>query len=436
MTNNFLYPRPTSWEDFEDMVADIYKREYSQPNLQRYGRSGQKQHGIDIIGYNFNHNLIAIQCKNHGEKNIKQSDIENELKKVDEYPLKINKFIIATTSPRDTSTHQYILELSCKRISEGMSEVNIVFWEDIIDKISNYPDLLYKHITKHFPIGYRENITWDPKNFNCKRTLIYPASSEDIKSVICENVGIDTIDSSYEVSISLSSFSYQNFNNIVDLEIKLVNFLEEFAKPEENLKIISNLLVDLRSQLSQMKLSNTIWVYPNVRLSIAFLFGYIFSKVAGFNLYLISNNNIWSTTNDLSAIPTKVDELLPKIFNVGSKDVFVCLNISRDITTSVLEMIEQLEVEEKPNTLVILNLEGFKVESAAHALSIAKMIARKLKYLSDQKISSLHLFAALPASLAVLITYHLNAIVPIHLYHMDDEHQRYIYSGRLNKKGL
>ena len=48
MSNNFVYPKPRNWEDFEDIVVDLYRRLHHQHNYQRYGRSGQKQFGVGI----------------------------------------------------------------------------------------------------------------------------------------------------------------------------------------------------------------------------------------------------------------------------------------------------------------------------------------------------------------------------------------------------
>jgi len=43
-------PRPKSWDEFEEIVWDIYQRLWKDPHAQRYGRSGQAQQGVDIYG--------------------------------------------------------------------------------------------------------------------------------------------------------------------------------------------------------------------------------------------------------------------------------------------------------------------------------------------------------------------------------------------------
>jgi hypothetical protein len=39
---------PQSWDEFEDIVADLYARLWGEPHVERYGRSGQAQQGVDI----------------------------------------------------------------------------------------------------------------------------------------------------------------------------------------------------------------------------------------------------------------------------------------------------------------------------------------------------------------------------------------------------
>jgi hypothetical protein len=41
-------PVPKSWDEFEDIVWDLYSREWNDPHAQRYGVSGQAQQGVDI----------------------------------------------------------------------------------------------------------------------------------------------------------------------------------------------------------------------------------------------------------------------------------------------------------------------------------------------------------------------------------------------------
>ena len=50
----FIFPKPRDWNAFEDIVCDVLARKYQNLNLQRYGRSGQRQHGVDSMNHSNN----------------------------------------------------------------------------------------------------------------------------------------------------------------------------------------------------------------------------------------------------------------------------------------------------------------------------------------------------------------------------------------------
>ena len=39
---------PKSWEELEEICADLFSREWKDNNATRYGRQGQRQNGVDI----------------------------------------------------------------------------------------------------------------------------------------------------------------------------------------------------------------------------------------------------------------------------------------------------------------------------------------------------------------------------------------------------
>ena len=50
----FIYQRiikkPKNWDEFEAIVWDLFRRSWQDEDAQRYGRSGQELHGIDVFG--------------------------------------------------------------------------------------------------------------------------------------------------------------------------------------------------------------------------------------------------------------------------------------------------------------------------------------------------------------------------------------------------
>jgi hypothetical protein len=144
-------PKPKSWDEFEDIVWEIYTRKWQDPHTQRYGRSGQAQHGVDIYGQqNSSENYIAIQCKRYGENKLSVQRIVAELEKADSFPSPISKYLIATTESRDAKIQDFIRILNDDRKSENKFIVHVVFWEDLCSDLAhpdNY-DLLKKYYSE------------------------------------------------------------------------------------------------------------------------------------------------------------------------------------------------------------------------------------------------------------------------------------------------
>ena len=61
MTLNFLPPQ--NWQDFEKFVKGTVEVIWKQRGWQIYGRSGQKQSGIDIYGYDNKNELKEVKLE-------------------------------------------------------------------------------------------------------------------------------------------------------------------------------------------------------------------------------------------------------------------------------------------------------------------------------------------------------------------------------------
>jgi len=237
----------------------------------------------------------------------------------------------------------------------------------------------------------------------------------------------------YQVTIGLSSFPDTQFDGLADLEMQLSYLFDDEVNAEENFVNAALELHELQKLLNDSFYSREMWVYLNARLSLAFLLGWIFRRVTGFSLKLIANEQVWATTG-LPTVATGLTDDLPIVLNPSSSEVAVVLNISRDTGNGVYEYVTTWQ--DSPYAVLIWNLDTRIVRSAAHALSLAQEISQKLKALMDRgAVSHIHLFGAVPASLAALIGYHLNAIHPITVYFMDSKRKQYLRGGTLQSFG-
>ena len=132
-------PRPKSWDEFEDIVWDLYTRLWDDPNAQRYGRSGQAQQGVDIYGQpaRLGGGYVGIQCKRYDAGTLTRARIEAEIAKAETFTPPLTEYLIATTEPRDAALQAVIREVNQERQAAGKFPVGIVFWEDLCSRLAD-----------------------------------------------------------------------------------------------------------------------------------------------------------------------------------------------------------------------------------------------------------------------------------------------------------
>ncbi|MBN2005585.1 MAG: SAVED domain-containing protein [Anaerolineae bacterium] len=429
MSEHFIFPKPSDWNTFEDIVCDVYSRKLGNYNLQRYGRSGQSQNGIDIAGITSD-GLLGIQCKHHPTGNISISEIDSEINKSEGFHPELSTFIIATSADRDVNAHSHVLEISEGRIVQGKFPVTIKFWQDIYSWLAEFPDLVYKHFTKYFPLGEQEEIRFPELGKRSNTTLHWPVSLEQLKASTTSSIGTIEKVESYRLTMEFTTFPGTRRDNVVDLVVSLYDLFNDETSVENNFLLAAKILNDIRIVVSESYFSSELWVYLQARLTAAFLFGWIFRRVTNFDLRLVMRDDqIWAT-NGLPLVPSRICEGLPILCSSESAEVVLVLNISRNIDTSVQQFISNWN--NQPRAILSYRLEGGRVSSAAHALSIALEVSNRIKTLIDVwEARKIHLFGTMPAALATLISYHLNAICPISVYFCDSSRTTYSLGGTL-----
>ena len=140
-------PRPKSWDEFEDIVWDIYTRLWNDPHADRYGRNGQPQHGVDIVGRPkyLDRRLAGVQCKRYAVGSLTRRIIKAEVLKAEKFRGPLAEYTIATTEARDENLQSFVLQLCEERMAQGRFPVYLDFWESIWGRLTDYPKLLRKH---------------------------------------------------------------------------------------------------------------------------------------------------------------------------------------------------------------------------------------------------------------------------------------------------
>lgn len=142
-----IYPKTKDWDEFENICKDSFELRLDK-DLIRHGRQGQKQEGVDIFSADVNIN-IGIQCKNTISF-IDIATIDSECIKASDFYPPLKYLYIATAADRDVTIQKYVRNLNLLRFKEGLFNVEIVFWNDIINDLCKSESAVKKHFPQFF----------------------------------------------------------------------------------------------------------------------------------------------------------------------------------------------------------------------------------------------------------------------------------------------
>lgn len=145
--------KPLNWDDFEDLCKQIWKLEYDCDDIQRNGRKGQNQNGVDISGFYTKINgYFGIQCKGKDAYNpdaqLTISEINEEIEKAKSFIPKLKKFIFATTANKNSRIEEYIRMKDVESRENGGFLISLFSWEDLTDLIEKH-----KYVFEWYVIG-------------------------------------------------------------------------------------------------------------------------------------------------------------------------------------------------------------------------------------------------------------------------------------------
>lgn len=153
---HFEFPPPRSWEQFEELCADLFEAMWSDPGLVRHGRAGQPQHGVDIVAARGSIFPVGLQCKKKARWPVKRltfAEVKNETEKADKFSPGLKEFYILTTALGDERLENQVRQFNQSRQKNGKVLVTVLSWAEIVRRVARYDDVA----RKHFPLGRREN---------------------------------------------------------------------------------------------------------------------------------------------------------------------------------------------------------------------------------------------------------------------------------------
>jgi Flp pilus assembly protein TadD len=141
------YAPPQSWEEFESLCADVYSKVW-QTKLEKNGRQGQPQGGVDVYGQPDGTNYSGIQCKKKRKwppEALTTDDIDEEVEKAKSWKPGLKKYFIATTAPNDAKAQAHARTITEAHAKSGLFSVEILSWDEVTRDLASYPGLLDKY---------------------------------------------------------------------------------------------------------------------------------------------------------------------------------------------------------------------------------------------------------------------------------------------------
>ena len=135
-------PKPADEQVFERASIHLWRCILEDPNVQKNGRRGQRQNGVDVFGIrnNDSDHLVGIQCKLKGEgKKLSETEVRNEIKKALTFKPSLREYFIITTAPDDVAMQELARQIT-RELKNDNTEliVNVWGWDTLEDQISEH----------------------------------------------------------------------------------------------------------------------------------------------------------------------------------------------------------------------------------------------------------------------------------------------------------
>ena len=139
---------PRSWEQFEELCADVFQSAWSDPGLVRHGRGGQTQNGVDIVARHGAIYPIGLQCNKRrmwSPRRLAAADVDEAVAMAESFELPLKQFYILTTAPNDAGLLKHVYQISRRHKSDGRFTIGLFGWDEIVRRAMLDPAVTAKH---------------------------------------------------------------------------------------------------------------------------------------------------------------------------------------------------------------------------------------------------------------------------------------------------
>ncbi len=247
-------------------------------------------------------------------------------------------------------------------------------------------------------------------------------------SLVLKNLSFPTKD-----FLSVGLVSYQKNSDDVALDLDFTPYFVESLPLEKtwNSEFLPAIISLKESLLS--KRNTKLRLFSRAHLSFGFMLGYIFRDRTGFVIEAEQinkpNREIWSNQAKEDSNPLKIE--CTQVTNFDAKDIVVNLNITSNDNNSFTNYVQKSGlryralIEAKPSFYPFLISNG-------QAIAVARELTNKIKEAhGTYNTNVVHLFAAVPFGLAIMIGHQLNACGRIQCYEFDKTKREYYPSVTL-----
>jgi hypothetical protein len=140
-------PAPKNWDKFEALTRALFAAVWENPLIQRHGRTGQAQHGVDVYGPPKDNpgRTYGVQCKGKDQlygAAATADEFDAELAKAEHFSPRLSQWVFATTAPNDGALQRYVAAVSERRVKAGQFPVVVLGWESIVGLLSSHPKVV------------------------------------------------------------------------------------------------------------------------------------------------------------------------------------------------------------------------------------------------------------------------------------------------------
>ena len=133
-------PKPADEQAFERASVVLWRGLLKDPNVQRNGRRGQRQNGVDLFGVRNGDptHQVGMQCKLKGDGQVLTEDeVRDEVRKALTFKPALREYFVITTAPDDVVLQKLARELSAEQATKGRQILIYVWgWNTLEERIS------------------------------------------------------------------------------------------------------------------------------------------------------------------------------------------------------------------------------------------------------------------------------------------------------------